>query len=196
MNHSRQRTLRFFQWIFFTSASLLLAYCALVLTSIFEFQRRELHGIDSISSQPASIAVIEPRSIVGLDGLVGRIEIKRIGLSTPIVEGTGSRSLLRSAGHIAGTSFPGDEGNIGIAGHRDTLFRPLRHIRLSDLITLTTHRGVYRYRVVSTKVVRPSDISVLNSDGDQFLTLVTCYPFGFIGPAPSRFIVRAERVLE
>ena len=83
---------------------------------------------------------------------------------------------------------------MGIAGHRDTFFRPLRNIRADDIITLATLRGEYRYRVVSTKVVSPDDVAVLDSDGNQILTLVTCYPFYYLGSAPERFIVRAERV--
>jgi sortase A len=81
-----------------------------------------------------------------------------------------------------------------LAGHRDTYFRPLRNIQQDDLITLTTLAGEFRYRVVSTKVVHPSEVSVLNPDGSEVLTLVTCYPFYFVGSAPSRFIVRAQRV--
>jgi sortase A len=103
--------------------------------------------------------------------------------------------LRRAVGHIAGTALPGQTGNIGIAAHRDTFFRPLRNIRRDDVITLTTLGGEYHYRVVSTKIVDPNDVAVLNSDGKEILTLVTCYPFYFIGSAPNRFIVRAARVL-
>jgi sortase A len=84
---------------------------------------------------------------------------------------------------------------VGISAHRDTFFRPLRNIRRNDLITLTTALGEYRYRVVSTRVVSPQDVAVLDPAGNQILTLVTCYPFYFIGAAPNRFIVRAERVV-
>ena len=83
---------------------------------------------------------------------------------------------------------------MGIAAHRDTFFRPLRGIREGDVIAITTSRGDYRYRVVSTRIVSPDDLSVLNSDGSDVLTLVTCYPFNFIGSAPNRFIVRAEQI--
>jgi sortase A len=82
---------------------------------------------------------------------------------------------------------------VGISAHRDTFFRPLRNIRKNDVITFTTPSGEYRYRVVSTQVVSPRDIAVLSPGGDQVLTLVTCYPFYFVGPAPKRFIVRAAR---
>jgi len=83
---------------------------------------------------------------------------------------------------------------VGIAGHRDTLFRPLRNIRQNDVILLTTLQGEYRYRVITTEIVSPSDVSVLSSDDHEVLTLVTCYPFYFVGPAPDRFIVRAQRI--
>jgi sortase A len=111
------------------------------------------------------------------------------------MEGTSNKTLRRAVGHIAGTALPGRTGNVGIAGHRDTFFRPLRNIHSNDVITLTTRSGEYRYRVVSTKVVKPDNVGVLNSDGNEVLTLVTCYPFYFLGSAPQRFIVRAERVL-
>jgi sortase A len=103
-------------------------------------------------------------------------------------------TLRRAAGYIPDTALPGQLGNIGISGRRDTLFRPLKDIQQNDIITLTTLLGEYRYRVVSTKVVAPSEIAVLDPSENEVLTLVTCYPFYFVGPAPDRFIVRAERV--
>jgi sortase A len=112
-----------------------------------------------------------------------------------VVEGVNRLILRRSVGHIPGTALPGQPGNVGISGHRDTFFRPLRNIRRDDVITLTTLLGEYRYRVVSTKVVSPSDVEVLDPGKNEILTLVTCYPFYFVGLAPGRFIVRAERVI-
>ena len=129
-----------------------------------------------------------------MGGLMGRMEIPRLGISVAVAEGTQGATLRRAAGHIPGTAMPGRSGNIGIAGHRDTLFRPLRNIRQDDVIMLTTLQGEYRYRVVSTKIVSPSDVAVLNPDGHEILTLVTCHPFYLVGPSPNRFIVRAERV--
>ena len=111
-----------------------------------------------------------------------------------VAEGVEPTTLRRAAGHIPGTALPGQPGNVGIAGHRDTLFRPLRNIRRDDLITLITPQGEYRYRVVSTRIVNPRDIAVLAPSRNEVLTLVTCYPFYFVGSAPDRFIVRAERV--
>ncbi len=125
--------------------------------------------------------------------MVGKLEIPRLGLSVMVVEGVGSDDLKRAAGHIPGTAFPGQSGNVAIAGHRDTFFRPLRLIRANDTITLRTLHGAYRYRVVSTKIVSPDDVEVLNPVGRDTLTLVTCYPFYYIGSAPQRFIVRADK---
>jgi len=110
-----------------------------------------------------------------------------------VVEGVDDSDLKRAVGHIPRTALPGDSGNVGIAGHRDTFFRPLRSIERDDTITVRTLHGAYRYRVVSMNVVRPEDIQVLYPTGRASLTLVTCFPFDYIGAAPKRFIVRAER---
>lgn len=125
---------------------------------------------------------------------LGRIEIGEIGLAAMILEGTDDGTLQRAVGHIRGTPLPGQDGNIAIAGHRDSFFRELRNIHLGDEITLTTLSGSKRYLVKSTKVVNPEQTEVLNDEGDNRLTLITCYPFNFIGSAPQRFIVSAQRL--
>jgi sortase A len=127
---------------------------------------------------------------------LGRIEISAISLAAMMMEGIDEGTLRRSVGHIPGTSLPGQRGNIALAGHRDTFFRGLRNIHKNDEITLTTLNGSYRYRVDATKVVRPEETEVLEDGGDDILTLVTCYPFNFVGSAPKRFIVRARRIPE
>jgi len=129
--------------------------------------------------------------------LVGRLEIPRLGLSTIVLEGIEDGTLRRGAGHIPGTGLPtepGAVGNIGIAGHRDSFFRPLKNIGKNDIITLTTPEGTYRYRVEWTRIVAPEDTEVLDQGGAPELTLVTCYPFYYVGSAPQRFIVRAQRI--
>jgi sortase A len=126
----------------------------------------------------------------------GRIEVKSIGLSSMILEGVDPQTLRRGVGHIPGTAVPGEPGNVALAGHRDTFFRALRNIRKDDEITLETLDGSYRYRVDSTQVVAPEDTEALNGSGEAILTLVTCYPFFFVGPAPKRYIVRAHKILE
>ena len=127
-------------------------------------------------------------------GTLGQIEIPRIGVAAMIMEGTDNRTLRRAVGHIPGTAMPGRQGNVGIAGHRDTFFRALRNIRNGDEITLMTIDGSYRYRVDSIQVTGPENTQVLDSSADDILTLVTCYPFYFVGPSPKRFIVRAQEI--
>lgn len=128
--------------------------------------------------------------------LLGRIEIRAVGLSAMMAEGVSEETLQRGVGHIPGTRLPGEQGNVGLAGHRDSFFRGLRKIRINDEIKVQTLVGVYRYRVDSTKVVNPEEIEVLADTEENILTLVTCYPFKYIGSAPRRFIVRATKVLE
>jgi sortase A len=125
---------------------------------------------------------------------LGRIEIGAIGLAAMILEGTDARTLRRAVGHIPGTPLPGQRGNVAITGHRDTFFRPLRNIRKNDEIRLTTLSNSYRYEVDSIKVVAPGDMEVLDRSEEAILTLVTCYPFYYVGPAPKRFVVRAHRI--
>jgi sortase A len=182
----------------FAGAILTLGYSGWVEADTWMFQHRAAQTLERMettpSVSPVSLVKTSP-PMIGPDGLIGRIEVDRLGVSVVVVEDAETSMLRRAAGHIAGTALPGQTGNIGIAAHRDTFFRPLRNILRGDIITLTTLRGQYRYRVLSTKVVDPSDVAVLDSDGNEILTLVTCYPFYFVGPAPNRFIVRAARIL-
>jgi LPXTG-site transpeptidase (sortase) family protein len=133
------------------------------------------------------------RELRARGSVIGRIDVPRISLSTVIVEGDGDKELELAAGHIPGTAYPGEFGNTAIAGHRDTVFRALRFIRKNDSLTVTTQRGQFTYRVTSTQIVQPENVHVLDPTESETLTLVTCYPFYFVGPAPRRFIVRAAR---
>lgn len=134
-----------------------------------------------------------PQSPVKKGDVLGRMDIPRLGMSIAILQGTSSRTLRLGAGHIEGTSLPGQAGNSGIAGHRDTFFRRLKDIRRNDEIQLQTATGLIRYQVDWVKVVDPDDTTVLESSTvGSTLTLVTCYPFYFLGPAPERFVVRAH----
>jgi sortase A len=187
--------LRWGQYLLFAVGVAALGYCAWVLGSARVYQIRESRELARLLRR-APRAAPGSRNIPAFaaDGLIGRIEIPRLGLSAMLDEGTGAGTLRKAVGHIRGTAFPGEPGNIGIAGHRDTFFRPLRRIHANDLIVLDTLRGRYRYRVVSAKVVSPDSVDVLAPTRSQVLTLVTCYPFYYVGPAPYRFIVRARRV--
>jgi len=125
---------------------------------------------------------------------IARLEVPSVTLATTVLEGTDDGTLSRGSGHIEDTPFPGRTGNVGIAGHRDTVFRPLRHIHLGDEMKLTTADRVYHYKISKTLIVTPDDVYVLDPTAQPTLTLVTCYPFDFIGHAPRRFIVQAALV--
>jgi sortase A len=122
------------------------------------------------------------------------LRIPKIRLEVAVLPGTDDRTLDRGAGHIEDTPPPGAAGNSGIAGHRDGFFRGLKDIAAGDVIELDTLQGTQAYRVERTWVVEPEDVSVLDPTPTQALTLVTCFPFYFVGAAPQRFIVRAVRV--
>ena len=119
------------------------------------------------------------------------LRIAKIRLEVPILPGTDDRTLDRAVGHIEGTALPGTDGNVGLAGHRDSFFRGLKDINPGDLIEIDTHAERSSYRVERIWVVDPTEVSVLTPTSGPALTLVTCYPFDFVGPAPRRFIVRA-----
>lgn len=121
------------------------------------------------------------------------LQIRRLGVNVVVLAGTDDWTLNRAVGHIDGTPKPGDAGNVGLAGHRDGFFRPLKDVAVGDLIELATGERVDRYRVTETWIVDPTDVWVLDRTESPSLTLVTCYPFYFIGSAPKRFIVRAAR---
>ena len=122
------------------------------------------------------------------------LRIPRLRLEVPVLEGTDEWTLDRGVGHIAGTPQPGEAGNVGIAGHRDGFFRVLKDIVAGDLMELALTGETRRYRVQKILIVRPQDVSVIAPDSRSLLTLVTCYPFYFVGSAPERFIVRSELV--
>jgi len=128
------------------------------------------------------------------EAVVGHLEIPRLNISVDVLEGSNQGVLAVAAGHIEGTSLPGQSGNVGIAAHRDTYFGSLGRIRPKDIITVRTIRGIFSYAVDGTEVVAPTDVGVLHQTTDSVLTLVTCYPFRYKGPSPKRFIVHATSV--
>jgi len=142
-------------------------------------------------SLPPTLVIVPPRS----GAPIGRIEIPRLHISVMVLEGTAPKILRVAAGHIEGTALPGVSGNIGIAAHRDTFFRPLRAARPQDLILITTSYGIFRYVVDAVEIVNPTDVQVLDPTTNPRLTLVTCYPFTYVGAAPKRFVVHAREQL-
>jgi LPXTG-site transpeptidase (sortase) family protein len=141
--------------------------------------------VDGPLAPPSAILVGDP---------IGRIEVPRLHLSGVVANGDDEGTLQVAIGHLPDTPLPWEQGNSALAGHRDTFFRGLRGIRVGDDMRLLTAYGDFTYRVTRTVIVMPDDLSVLAPTPQATLTLVTCYPFSFIGHAPKRFIVQAERV--
>jgi len=126
--------------------------------------------------------------------VIGEIQVPRLGLNAIVVQGDSSANLRRAVGHLSKSALPGEWGNVALAGHRDTFFRTLRDIRLGDEIKFKTRERSFEYLVESIEVVSPTDIRVLKSSTGHDLTLLTCFPFHYVGPAPNRFVVRAREV--
>lgn len=124
----------------------------------------------------------------------GVLHIASVNLRVPIYQGTSERNLHRGAGRIEGTARLDEQGNIGIAAHRDGFFRVLEKVAVGDLVTIEHFDGAQRYRITETRIVQPSDVSVLRPTSNSMVTLVTCYPFYHVGAAPKRFIVHAARI--
>jgi len=146
-------------------------------------------GEDGAAAAPPASAL----SLAQGDPL-GRLEIPRLGLSVMVAEGIQASVLRKAVGHLPGTPLPGPTGNVAVAGHRDRHFRPLKDVAPGDEVLLTTPDGTFRYRVEWTRIVDPEDVQVLDPTEQPTLTLVTCYPFYYVGNAPERFIVRARQI--
>jgi sortase A len=197
-----RRHLRWLERLLLVIGIVSLGYYAYVSAEAALYQAFEERELDAIlASAPA--AAPDPRATIfpartpvrerpAQGASIGRIEIPRLGVSAIIRAGSDARTLRLAVGYIPGTALPGEGGNTGLAAHRDTFFRRLRDIRTDDEIRIVTKEGTYRYEVDNTRIVQPKDVWVLNPTPEPALTLVTCYPFNYIGSAPERFIVRAE----
>jgi sortase A len=157
----------------------------------------ERGGVSAIARNPedevaAPKAIAEEAAGLREGDVVGKLEVHRIGISVMVLQGIADDTLTVGAGHVPGTPLPGADGNVAIAAHRDTFFRKLEGIMPGDSIQFTTVRGTYEYVVDSTETVDPEDTPVMESRARPELTLITCYPFYFVGAAPKRFIVHAQ----
>ncbi|MFZ0772134.1 MAG: class D sortase [Candidatus Sulfotelmatobacter sp.] len=189
-----QRFLRWSQLLFFMTGILALGYAAFTLLDARLYQVSAKRSLENQIQVEKEHTQTQPKPAVKKGDLLGRMDIPRLGISVAVLQGTGSRILRLGAGHIEGTPLPGETGNSGIAGHRDTFFRELKDIRTNDEIQLQTPTGLFHYEVDWARVVEPDDTTVLEpSTTENTLTLVTCYPFYFLGPAPERFVVRAHK---
>ena len=188
----RPRAIRWTRDLLFLVGVAALTYVGFTL---LEAKLYESSAVDALLAQSETAANTNVlKSTIRGGDVLGRIDVPRLGLSVAILQGTSLRTLRLGAGHIEGTPLPGEPGNSGIAGHRDTFFRSLKDIRKDDEIQFQTATGLLRYEVDWTKIVGPDDMSVLRSSGDDStLTLVTCYPFYLVGPAPKRFVVHARK---
>ena len=172
--------------------------CAAILLSNAFAARVSAHAAATIGNpatapqDPASLSPSPGPKATSSEAVIGRLEIASIGLTVPVLDNYDPDSLKRGVGHIPGTATPGGLGNLGLAGHRDTFLRPLRNIRLGMEVDVVTAVGRFRYTVDSTEIVTPDQVSVLDIHDRPELTLITCYPFDFIGAAPRRFIVHAH----
>ena len=155
-----------------------------------DYESRQLDELLRGTRSPSPAGQTAPPAVVRR--VLGRLEIPTLGVSTIVREGEDARTLQLAIGHIAGTAMPGAAGNMGLAAHRDTFFRRLREINVGDVIRLVAVEGTFTYVVQSTQIVDPDDLWVLDPTTEPSLTLVTCYPFTYIGAAPERFIVRAR----
>lgn len=193
-----RRGLRLLEWLLLIIGVSSLGYFGYVSAETALYQAYETRELDAIlaTAPPAAAPIVAlpavPRPRPAAGTALGRLEIPRLNVSAIVRAGSDARTLRLAIGHIGGTALPGEPGNIGLAAHRDTFFRRLGEIRKDDLVRVVTIDGTYVYRVESTQIVEPEDTWVLNPTEEPALTLVTCYPFRYVGSAPRRFIVRAH----
>jgi sortase A len=200
------RSARLLLWVehlLVIAGTAMLVWCAAVVVDAIIAQRWARSEFEtavlatSVATPPAlkAVAVAAPRvRTIDAGAPIAALSIPRIGLSAMVLHGSDAQTLRRGPGHLENTAFPGEPGNVVIAGHRDSFFWMLQNIRLRDDIFFDTSDGPVQYRVTSVRLVNPRDVSVLAPTDDAVLTLITCYPFWAIGPAPDRFVVRAIRV--
>lgn len=152
-------------------------------------ERRVLEGGSAHTARPAA-APQRPEGAAA----IGQLDIPRLGVSVIVAPGDDERTLRKAVGHLPDTALPWEAGNTALAGHRDTFFRPLERVQIGDDIFFDTPRGRFHYRVQRTFVVEPDDVWVVAPSPVRTLTLITCFPFRYVGAAPKRFIVQARRV--
>ena len=188
---SGSRTDRVMRWIeraFLIVGASCLLWAATTSLSAIVYQAEQTASLNDPGPNASELRVESAAPI-------GHLEIPRLGLSVVVAEGDDEKTLKVAVGHLPDTPYPWQPGNSALAGHRDSFFRPLQRIHVGDAIRLATRHGIFRYRVTRHMVVSPDELWVLDPAATADLTLITCYPFDFVGPAPLRFIVHAERVI-
>ena len=192
------KTTTFLRWlerVLLATGVALSIWCAAILLEAHYVARMPVPNPPKAEDVPvAGVVVTLPRVAPVTGAWVARLDAPSVRLSATVLEGSDDGTLARGAGHIEDTAFPGQPGNVGIAGHRDTTFRAVRHLQVGDPLELTTSDFIYRYSITKAFIVEPEDVYVLDPGDRPMLTLVTCYPFTFIGHAPHRYILQAVLV--
>jgi sortase A len=176
-----------------------LIFYGIVTVQTWRYQREAKAEVKQMVSAARPANVVEKAPVaakpLARGEVIGRVDIPRLNLSAAVAEGDDDRTLSKAVGHLPDTPLPWHRtGNVGLAAHRDGLFRALEKIRTDDEVRMVTSRGEYHYRVKKTHIVDPDDVWVLAPTGTPTITLITCYPFSFVGNAPQRFVVQAELV--
>lgn len=174
-------------YFFLAFGILSLGYAGFILADSHRYQALEIKKFE----QQGRLS--EPHLLVEGE-VIGEIQVPRLGLTAVVVQGDSAATLRHAVGHMAKSPLPGEWGNVALAGHRDTLFRPLRGIQVDDEIRFKTIEQNFKYVVESMEVVDPTNIQVLKPTSGHDLTIITCFPFYYVGPAPKRFIVRARQI--
>jgi sortase A len=188
-----QRFIRWTRRVLLIGGVLALSYVGYTLLDARIYQKNASLILEKQIQAQEAHEIGLPKLTVKEGDVLGRIEIPRIGVSVMVLQGTTARTLRLGVGHIEGTALPGEPGDIGIAGHRDTFFRDLKNIHRDDEILLHTASGISRYKVDWIQITVPSDGDIVSPGNKSALTLVTCYPFHYIGAAPERFVVHAHK---
>ena len=192
MRHGRRAT-RLATWVLLATGLIALGYAAYVVADAHAYQATERKRLEQARINAPVVPPSNTVTALPEGEVIGEIQIRRLGLTAVVAQGESAATLQRAVGHLSDTALPGELGNVVLAGHRDTFFRPLKGVRPGDAITLKTPEGDFEYLVESSAVVRPSNIQVLEPTGGRTLTLITCFPFSYVGSAPDRFIVRARQ---
>jgi sortase A len=193
--------LRALRWVLIGGGSLLVGAYALARADAWWYETREAGRLEAALREGAgetdpfhSGRAGRARTLARSGGAWGRLELPRLAVSALIAEGVDQQTLRRAVGHLPGSAFPGEVGDVALAGHRDTFFRGLRDVVEGDLVHVQTPDGSFFYRVETLQIVDADDGDALTSSSHPTLTLVTCHPFDYVGPAPHRLLVRAKQV--
>jgi sortase A len=187
-----RRVLHATYYLFLAAGIIALGYAGYAVLDAYWYQGVETAKFEKVS------AIAKPQPVkaipIAVGGVIGEIEVPRLRFKAIVVQGDSEKLLRRSVGHLPQTALPGETGNVALASHRDGLFRPLRDVLPGDLIILRTPEREFEYQVQWTAVVPPTAMRVIQPTSEPALTLITCFPFYYVGAAPERFIVRAHKI--